>query len=169
MTDGRRAVYLAFGRIARQAGANHTTPIPTSTAASDGITLTLALPWSDDGPYSAAAALRIASDDGSHEVIAAAADARAIGSHRLFTLTGIRPGLVYTGAMHDGDAIDPLFGPVVLAALFDPDAGLHLPPPPPDPEAPALDEPPPLAAIITDDPDSQGALDAHPADPDPWP
>lgn len=169
MSDGRRAVYLAFGRVARQAGANHTTPIPTSTAAGDGLTLTLALPWLPDGPYSAVAALYVASDDASHEIIAAAADARVVGSHRVFTLTGVRPGVVYHGAMHDGDARDPLFGPVVLAALLDPAEGLHLPPPPPEAEAPALDEPPPLAAIVFDEPESEGALEPHPADPDPWP
>lgn len=169
MTDGRRAVYLAFGRVARQAGANHTTPIPTSTAAGDGLTLTFALPWLPDGPYSDAAALQVTSDDGGQTLVAAAADARVVGSHRVFTLTGVRPGVVYQGAMHDGDARDPLFGPVVLAALLDPAEGLHLPPPPPDPEAPALDEPPPLAAIVFDEPESEGALEPHPADPDPWP
>lgn len=182
MSDGRRGVYFALGRIARQAGSNSTLPLSADSASDPAApgeaTLLIALPWSDDGPWTSAAMLRVASDDGSHEVIVTAADAIVRGSHRLFTLAGLRPGLIYQGAMHDGEAIDALFGPVALATMLDAaaldaaalDAARHLPPPPPDPDAPALgEEGGDLADFVYDEPDSQGALDAHPVDPEVFP
>jgi hypothetical protein len=98
------------------------------------------VPWELDAPWSAEAELRIVSIDGSEEHVFGRDEGVAVDEYRIFSIEHPVPGLLYRGAMVEGDVEFPLFGPVELAKVrtagAKPDA-LPLPASdPPEDEAP---------------------------------
>ena len=113
-----------------------------------------------DALWSEQAELRLVAGDGTHVAVPVAQAARA-GDARCFVFGAIAPGVTYHGEMHDGEAIDEIFGPVELHRLLQPGAEpVYLPPPRPDLDAPALEDAVGGDPVRDDDEIGPGVLDA---------